>query len=43
MAKKVLIPAKYLEYANIFSKKLMAKFRKYFNINKYIIDQKADK
>lgn len=37
------ILAKYINYANIFLKKLAIKLSKYFNINKYLINLKPDK
>lgn len=43
VAEKVIILAKYLNYANIFSKKLAAELINCFNINKYIINLKSDK
>ena len=43
MIKKVIVIAKYLDFANIFLKKLAAKLPKYLNINKYAINIKIDK
>lgn len=43
MAKKFIILDKYLDYANILLKKLIAKFFKYFNINKHVIILKPGK
>lgn len=43
IAKKVVILADYLDYANAFSKKLVAKLAKKIYINKYSIDLELDK
>lgn len=43
MAKKVVILAKYLDFAAIFSKKSAAKLLKRSNINKYAIDLEPSK
>lgn len=37
IAKKIIIPNKYLDYAKNFLKKLAIELSKYFDINKYII------
>lgn len=38
MAKKVIIPAKYLANTNIFSKKAVAELPKCLDINEHVID-----
>lgn len=43
VAKKKFILAEYLDFSNIFIKKLIAKLSKHFNINKYEINLKVDK
>lgn len=43
LAKKVIIPTKYLDFADVFSKKLAAKLSKQFKINKPLINLKTDK
>lgn len=43
MVKKIRIPAKYLNFANIFLNKIVAKLFKHFNINKYSINLELDK
>lgn len=43
LAKKVIIPIKYLNYANIFSKKSVAKLSKQIDINKYVSDLEPSK
>lgn len=43
LAKKFTVPVKYLDLANIFSKKLVAELPKHYNINKYWINLKLDK
>lgn len=40
---KVIVPIKYLDFANFFSKKLATEVIKCFNINKYLIDLELDK
>lgn len=37
MAKKVIISIKYLDFADVFSKKAVTEFAKCFDINKYAI------
>lgn len=41
--KKIIMPAKYLNFINILSKKLAIELPKYFNINKHLINLKFDK
>lgn len=43
MAKKTIILAEYLDYIDIFSKKLFLKLFKYIDINKHAINQESDK
>lgn len=43
LIKKIFIYKKCLNFANIFSKKLVKMLSKYFNINKYAINLKLDK
>lgn len=43
VVKKVTILAKYLDYLDIFSKKLAIELLKYFDINKQLIEPKSDK
>lgn len=43
MVEKVTIPAKYLNYLDLFSKKSVVKLSKYSNINKLVINLKPDK
>lgn len=38
VAKKVTVPARFLDFVDIFSKKLTAEFSKHFDINKYLIN-----
>lgn len=41
--KKITILTKYLNFINIFSKKIVMKPFKHFNINKHLMDLKPDK
>ena len=41
--KKVTILAKYIDFVNVFSKKLAIKLSKYLYINKYAINPEKDK
>lgn len=43
VAKNVIIPAKYLDYLNILSKKSAIELPNHFKINKYLIDVESDK
>lgn len=43
MTKKIIILAKYLNFIDIFSKKLALKLLKISNINKYVIYLEPDK
>lgn len=43
VAEKVTIPAKYLDFADVFSKKSVAKLPKCSDINEHSIDLKPDK
>lgn len=43
VARKVTILTKYLDYANIFLKKLAIELPKYFDINKHLINLKPGK
>lgn len=43
LAEKVIILAKFLNFANIFSKKLSIKFLQRFNMKNHLIDLKPDK
>lgn len=40
---KVAMQTKYLDYTNIFLKKLVAKLSKCFNINKHLIELESSK
>lgn len=43
LAKKVTVPAKYLDFADGFLKKSAIEFFKHSNINKYVIDLELGK
>lgn len=43
IAEKIIVLATYLDFADIFLKKTVAKFSKYLNMNKHVIDLEADK
>lgn len=43
LAKKVIVPEKYLDFLNVFSKKLIVELFEYFNINKYAINLESYK
>lgn len=43
LAIKVIVPNKYLDFANVFSKKLVAELLECSDINKYAIDLKPGK
>lgn len=44
IAKKVIVPAKYLDFLDVFFfKKLVAEMLKHFNINKHLIKTKSGK
>lgn len=43
VVEKVTIPIKYLDFIDIFSKKLAVKFLEKLKINKYIINLKSNK
>lgn len=43
LAKEIIVIKEYLNFIDIFFKKLMVILPKFFNINKYVIDLKLDK
>lgn len=43
LAEKIIVSDKYLDFANVFSKKIIIEFLKYSAINKYLIDLELGK
>lgn len=43
VAKKMIIPAKYLDFTNVFSKELVTESSKHFDIIKFLINLESNK